>query len=502
MGASSSTLTAAGFGGGGGGGGSNGYNNNNQLVSEEDMNFVCSLYMDNLPPDIEPKHLRSLFAQFGEVIAINIMYQRQRSPQATLAGFVNLRGVGNAQKAILMLNEKHVFRPEDGPIHVRFKGAKSEAPHIMPGFQHPPGTLLLPIHQQQKNINHQQDNVAQQIFSSPPPEFMAMSSDGAATFNADNQNFAPAVLAEAAAVGGGGFQGGGGAPATYNREGISTYIIDPPDATALWGRSRVTNEVHEELPRIAPDEEGAFHYQRLNRTGYGHGYSYFHAHIGGKTPLKHFEKLNTTYDAWGPPPEKRIIIDDNKWSIFVGGLPLMLDLNHLYQAFEKFGPVDRVKTVKPRKGQTRYCGFVNMTYLADAHQAIKTLSKVRNYTLMQHYFGKAVADEIGDGYLVLRFVGEINAGTSDPSSGGANSQYANFQRISSDLRMLRQQLAVLQRIPNVPSTMYSHHPGFWPVPPGNQPTPSAAMMHWPQAATPPTPPSSMQSSPMASGQTK
>mmetsp|Transcript_6727 Transcript_6727/g.9312 ORF Transcript_6727/g.9312 Transcript_6727/m.9312 type:complete len:180 (+) Transcript_6727:390-929(+) len=179
----------------------------------------------------------------------------------------------------------------------------------------------------------------------------------------------------------------------------------------------------------------------------------------------------------------------------------MLDLNHLYQAFEKFGPVDRVKTVKPRKGQTRYCGFVNMTYLVDAHQAIKTLSKVRNYTLMQQYFGKAVADEIGDGYLVLRFVGDINTGTSEPSS-GANSQYANFQRISSDLRMLRQQLAVLQRIPNVPSTMYSHHPGFWPVPPSNQPPPSTAMMHWQQPSTAQPPPPSIQPSSTESGQAK
>eukprot|EP00471_Norrisiella_sphaerica_P014102 CAMPEP_0184502676 /NCGR_PEP_ID=MMETSP0113_2-20130426/50982_1 /TAXON_ID=91329 /ORGANISM="Norrisiella sphaerica, Strain BC52" /LENGTH=431 /DNA_ID=CAMNT_0026891959 /DNA_START=105 /DNA_END=1398 /DNA_ORIENTATION=+ len=375
------------------------------------------------------------------------MYQRQRTPDSTLAGFVNLRGIDSSRRAIIDLNGKHVFRPQDGPIHVRFKGAKPEQPLLMP---HLNIDLSQPSHQNNQDYTP--------VFSSPPPEYEQDSyqyqGGGGAygIYSAGNQVSSGSTVV----------------PMAYARPGIETWYPDPSDASALMGRSRITSRVHEEIPRIAPDRQGGFNYSRVTRVGYGHGFGYFHGHIQGKTPLRDFDTLNETFSEWG---EKRDIIEDNKWSIFVGGLPLNLDLHHMYMAFEQFGPVDRVKTVKPRKGQPRYCGFVNMTYLDDAHRAIRTLSKVRNHTLLSKYFGKEVADEIGDGYLVLRFVGEINAAAVNAEVDQTSSSYASFQRISSDLRLLRQQMAVLSRIPQ--------YPGYWP-PAGAMP---GGTMPWGQLGT-------------------
>mmetsp|Transcript_14534 Transcript_14534/g.26146 ORF Transcript_14534/g.26146 Transcript_14534/m.26146 type:complete len:199 (+) Transcript_14534:83-679(+) len=137
----------------------------------------------------------------------------------------------------------------------------------------------------------------------------------------------------------------------------------------------------------------------------------------------------------------------------------------MYKVFETWGSVQRVKTVKPKKGQLRYCGFVNYTYVDEAQSAINALHRVRNHTYFVELFGREIADDIGDGYLCLRFVGDVAAeqdeyagrpylGRSDDKSSEyarkkkeGDKQLSSLEEMNQEMRMLRAQLAAMQQLP-------------------------------------------------------
>jgi len=328
--------------------------NNNQQD-----NSVQSLYMDNLPPDIQAKHLRQLFGKYGEVVAINILQNKNRQQYGgTLAGFVNIRGMDASVRAINALNEKQVFRECDGPIHVRLKGATLSAPtqyrtkaQMLQQRQEVIGNAQASSQsqnqQQQRPPPHSQPreiyDPVQGIYMSPPPEFLM-----------GDQPYPPDQYSQQGLGSYGEGSEGIAQKTQLVRPGIKTWYPDPQNSMHLSGSTRVKLRIVATLPRIAPDENGAYRYDKITRFGYGEGRSWFHGHIWGTLPLKTFDGVKAYVEKKTGRNlthiEPRRVLDDNKWSVFVGGLPLSADLDDLYKGFEYFGSVDRIRTVKPKRG--------------------------------------------------------------------------------------------------------------------------------------------------------
>jgi len=76
------------------------------------------LFVGNLPPDIQQEAIRMVFEHYGKVTNVHIMQGRSNSGQA--CAFVEYASPGEAETAIITLNDKYEIRPGEGNIMVKY----------------------------------------------------------------------------------------------------------------------------------------------------------------------------------------------------------------------------------------------------------------------------------------------------------------------------------------------------------------------------------------------
>merc|ERR1711897_96597 len=86
------------------------------------------LFVGNLPDDVTEDALSYVFGTYGKVQNVHVMRGKSRTGAA--CAFVELSSPGEAETAIVTLNDKYEIKPGYGPIMV--KKANSGGPRAKP----------------------------------------------------------------------------------------------------------------------------------------------------------------------------------------------------------------------------------------------------------------------------------------------------------------------------------------------------------------------------------